>query len=117
MKKLIVLCLSACLGMGLLPQQLHAQEAEPKQQSAQNSQDLAPSAKAAYLVENTTGKVIYAKHETDKLYPASMTKMMGLLLIFEALHDKKSHGRILYPQVNMRPAWVAVRSFWSREKP
>ena len=89
MKKLIVLCLSACLGMGLLPQQLHAQEAEPKQQSAQNSQDLAPSAKAAYLVENTTGKVIYAKHETDKLYPASMTKMIGLLLIFEALHDKK----------------------------
>ena len=89
MKKLIVLCLSICLGMGLLPQQIHAQDDKAKQEPAQSSQDLAPSAKAAYLVENTTGKVIYAKHETDKLYPASMTKMMGLLLIFEALHDKK----------------------------
>ena len=75
--------------MGLLPQQIHAQDDKTKQEPAQNAQDLAPSAKAAYLVENTTGKVIYAKHETDKLYPASMTKMMGLLLIFEALHDKK----------------------------
>ena len=89
MKKLIVLCLSICLCMGLLPQQIHAQDDKTKQEPAQNAQDLAPSAKAAYLVENTTGKVIYAKHETDKLYPASMTKMMGLLLIFEALHDKK----------------------------
>ena len=89
MKKLIVLCLSICLCMGLLPQQIHAQDDKTKQEPAQNAQDLAPSAKAAYLVENTTGKVIYAKHETNKLYPASMTKMMGLLLIFEALHDKK----------------------------
>ncbi|MEG0737450.1 MAG: D-alanyl-D-alanine carboxypeptidase, partial [Longicatena sp.] len=38
--------------------------------------DLAGSAKAAYLIENTTGKVIFAKNEKEKLYPASMTKMM-----------------------------------------
>ena len=38
-------------------------------------------------MEYTTGKVIYAEHENKRLYPASMTKMMGLLLIYEALHD------------------------------
>lgn len=86
MKKLILLCLSLCM---LLPLTLPVCAKEEKKAQNTNTQDLAPNAKAAYLVENTTGKVIYAKHETDKLYPASMTKMMGLLLIFEALHDKK----------------------------
>lgn len=60
---------------------------EKKEESQTNV--LAPSAKGVYLCENTTGKVIYARNEKEKLYPASMTKMMGLLLIFESLHDGK----------------------------
>lgn len=64
-------------------------EEPPKEKTVSDSVDLAPDAKAAYLVENTTGKVIFAKNETEKLYPASMTKMMGLLLIYEALNNGK----------------------------
>lgn len=51
--------------------------------------ELAKNAKAAYLMEYTTGNVIYAKNENEKLYPASMTKMMGLLIIFENIHNGK----------------------------
>ncbi len=51
--------------------------------------DLAPNAKSSYLMEFTSGKVITSKNEEEKLYPASMTKMMGLLLIYEALNNKK----------------------------
>ena len=43
---------------------------------------------SAYLIEETTGKVIYSQNETKKLYPASMTKMMGLLLVCEALENE-----------------------------
>ena len=86
MKKLIVSCLCMCLCLNVCAQPVQAEE---KKQEEPGVSELASSAKAAYLVENTTGKVIYAKHETDKLYPASMTKMMGLLLIFESLHNKK----------------------------
>ena len=43
---------------------------------------------SAYLIEETTGKVIYSQNETKKLYPASMTKMMGLLLVCEALENQ-----------------------------
>lgn len=86
MKKLIVSCLCMCLCLNVCAQPVQAEE---KKQEEPGVSELAASAKAAYLVENTTGKVIYAKHETDKLYPASMTKMMGLLLIFESLHNKK----------------------------
>lgn len=59
------------------------------EEGTKTSTDLAPNAKSAYLMEFTSGKVIYAKNEHEQLYPASMTKMMGLLLIFEALHNGK----------------------------
>ena len=49
--------------------------------------DLNLNCGSAYLIEESTGKVLYAQNETKKLYPASMTKMMGLLLVCEALEN------------------------------
>ncbi len=43
------------------------------------------SSTAAVLMEGSTGKVIYEKNSTQELRPASITKIMTLLLIFEAL--------------------------------
>ena len=47
------------------------------------------SSKSAVLMEGSTGEVIYAKNENEKLRPASITKIMTLLLIFEAIDDGK----------------------------
>lgn len=47
--------------------------------------DLAPSAKSAILLEASTGKIIYEKNSHEKLAPASMTKMMSMLLIMESI--------------------------------
>lgn len=44
---------------------------------------LAPSAKSAILLEASTGEVIFEKNSHEKLHPASMTKMMSMLLILE----------------------------------
>lgn len=49
------------------------------------SVDLAPNATSAIIIEASTGTVIYSKNEHEKLAPASMTKMMGLLLIMEQI--------------------------------
>ena len=49
--------------------------------------DLAKNAKGAILVESTTGKVIYEKESNVKRSPASMTKIMTLLLTMEALDN------------------------------
>ena len=46
-------------------------------------------AKAAVLMDASTGKVIYAKNEHEKLYPASVTKIMPLLLFMEAIDSGK----------------------------
>lgn len=47
------------------------------------------NAKAAVLMEADTGEVLMAKNADEKLYPASVTKIMSLLLISEAIEDGK----------------------------
>lgn len=42
-------------------------------------------AKAALLVDEETGMVLHAQNEHEKLYPASITKVMTALLVFEAI--------------------------------
>ena len=49
--------------------------------------DLAKNAKSAILVETTTGKIIYEKNKDEKRSPASVTKMMTLLLTMESLEN------------------------------
>lgn len=48
---------------------------------------LAESAKSAILLEPTTGEIIFEKNSHEKLHPASMTKMMSMLLIVEAIEN------------------------------
>ena len=45
--------------------------------------ELSGNSKSAILVENETGKVLYEKNADEKLAPASLTKMMTLLLTME----------------------------------
>lgn len=47
------------------------------------------SAPSAILIEAATGKVIYDKNAHEQLAPASVTKIMTLLLIFDALEAEK----------------------------
>ena len=50
--------------------------------------ELGVESKGCILIDVLTNKVIYEKNADDKLYPASMTKMMGMLLILEAIEDR-----------------------------
>lgn len=49
--------------------------------------DLASNAKSAIIIEPTTGKIIFEKNSNERLEPASMTKIMTLLLTFEAIDN------------------------------
>lgn len=44
---------------------------------------------SAVLIEGSTGKIIYAKNKDEQLMPASITKIMTLLLIFDAIDAGK----------------------------
>ena len=47
------------------------------------AEDLASSAKSAIIIEQSTGQILYEKNCHEKIPPASMTKIMSLLLIME----------------------------------
>ena len=46
---------------------------------------LAPNSKSAILIEASTGEVLFEKNADEKKAPASMTKMMSMLLTIEAI--------------------------------
>ena len=52
---------------------------------AEEFEDLAPNAKSAIMIEASTGEILFKKNENEKLAPASMTKMMSMLLIMEEI--------------------------------
>lgn len=54
-----------------------------------SAEDLVPNAKSAILIEESTGKILYEKNSDEKRAPASMTKVMSMLLIMEALDNKQ----------------------------
>ncbi len=55
--------------------------------SAQASVQLDLESPSAVLIEGSTGTIIYDKNKNEKLKPASITKIMTLLLIFDALNS------------------------------
>jgi D-alanyl-D-alanine carboxypeptidase len=74
-----------------------------------------PAKDAALIVDGVTGKVLYARNETAQRHPASLTKMMTLYLLFDALKAGKitmqtqlpisRHAVIQKPtKLNLRPA-------------
>jgi D-alanyl-D-alanine carboxypeptidase len=73
-----------------------------------------PEKDAALVVDGATGKVLYARNETAERHPASLTKMMTLYLLFDALKAGKVtmqtplpvsyHASIQKPtKLNLRP--------------
>jgi serine-type D-Ala-D-Ala carboxypeptidase (penicillin-binding protein 5/6) len=67
--------------------------AEEKKTNAKGF-ELADDAKSAILIERDTGAILYEKNAHEKLPPASMTKIMTMLLIMEAI-DK---GELSYKE-------------------
>ena len=49
---------------------------------------LTPNAKSSILIEASTGEIIYEFNSHEKREPASMTKMMSLLIIMESIENK-----------------------------
>ena len=52
-----------------------------------NASDVVPNAKAAILIDPDSKKILYEKNIYDEVSIASLTKMMGLILIFEKIES------------------------------
>lgn len=68
---------------------VNAENANIIEVNAENTSELMLTAKAAILLEASTGKVLYEQNADEVLSPASITKIMTLILIFDALEAGK----------------------------
>lgn len=94
MKKIsAVIILFTMIFLTFSPAFIHAQDIHASNRNREEK-NLAPatvdtqmdiSSVSAVLIEGSTGTVIYDKNKDEKLRPASITKVMTLLLIFEAI--------------------------------
>lgn len=64
-------------------------EAEKTDETSSEKAELEIDAKAAVLIDGNSGKVLFAQNEKEHLPPASVTKVMTLLLIFEGCESGK----------------------------
>lgn len=67
--------------------------ANVKNKETVKTDELNLQCESAILIEQTSGQVLYEKNSHEQLRPASVTKLMSLLLIFEALESRSNHPR------------------------
>ena len=80
MKKFILITFIFIFIINVIPTSIFALEKE-------EYANITPNAFSAVLIESTTGKVLYNKSANEMHPVASLTKMMGLILIFDALEN------------------------------
>ena len=91
MKRLlaIFICIIMTLNCVLLSANASVEEWNGSiQDEVENANSLEISAKSALLMDAETGTILYVKNGTEALAPASVTKIMTLLLVAEALEDE-----------------------------
>lgn len=81
MKKIIIII--SCI-LFMFPTFVNASEAAVLEE-VNNESTLAERAKSAILIDAETGKILFEKNSHEKLAPASMTKIMSMLIIVEAI--------------------------------
>ncbi|PAD31243.1 D-alanyl-D-alanine carboxypeptidase [Paenibacillus sp. 7523-1] len=84
-KRIMASFMTLCILLPLMATTVLAEEA-PK---TAGGTDLAPSARSAILMDADTGTVIFEKNSHDQLPPASITKIMTMLLTIEAIDSGK----------------------------
>lgn len=73
-------------------------------------------APGAVLMEKETGTVIYSRDPDTRRSPASITKIMTLILIFDAIREGTLHLEDSITPVLMPDPWEGLRYFWKKEK-
>ena len=93
MKRVLAVLLSAVLSLSVavVPGiQTLAEEPDAAQKTeGQQEAEVEVQAPSAVLMEASTGAVLYEKDADTRRAPASVTKIMTMLLIFDALEDGK----------------------------
>lgn len=93
---IIIICsCSSCLGFSesytwsVLDKSIETASSLSEKEQVLDNNSLNLEAGAAILIEQNSGQILYGYNVHEKLHPASVTKVMSLLLIMEALDSGK----------------------------
>ena len=86
MKKLICCLLTACL---LFTVNMNVFAINNSAEPTESTAEFEINAKSAILMEANTGKILFSQNENTRLSPASVTKVMTLLLVMEAIAEER----------------------------
>ena len=92
MRRILAMLLSMMLCLqcvGVIPAAGEEQKNEVENSSVEHTAEVEVHAPSAILMEASTGQVLYEKSADEELPPASVTKIMTLLLTFDALASGK----------------------------
>ncbi len=90
MKRLFILLMVCTLTIALCPSPAMASgTVQEDEKPAVNASSLDINAKSAILMEAQTGKILYEQNVKEAFSPASVTKIMTLLLVMEAIESGK----------------------------
>ncbi|EKS4344063.1 D-alanyl-D-alanine carboxypeptidase family protein [Clostridium sp. CTA-1] len=91
----VIITITFIFGVFVTPVNAYSKQNDLKKEEKTEEKDsneggsLDVEAKSALLIEPTTGKVIYEKNSHEKFAPASVTKIMTMLLSMEAVDSGK----------------------------
>lgn len=90
-RKVLCLCLAVIMAVSSLPALTASAETPTliSEDIPTQSTDLGLNCKSAVLMEASTGKVLYEQNSDEAMPPASVTKIMTLLLVMEAIEAGK----------------------------
>ncbi len=92
-KKICLLCIlsiSLCsISQYYFPVTASCEANENKETVKSDNTSLSINSEAAVVIESSTGRILYEKNKDKELIPASITKIMTLLLIFESIESGK----------------------------
>ncbi len=81
--------------------------------SAQAKGEVYPEKYSAFVMDSDTGLILYKRNANKKLHPASLTKMMTLLMLFDAINQRKlrMHSRIRISEhaASMVPSKIGLK--------
>ena len=115
MKKIIIYILCVCLMFTFIfSKSVFAKN--NKNETVENSSiEKEITAKAAVLMEPESKTILVNKNGDEKLCPASITKIMTLLLIFEELEAGKIKLDDMVTTSEHAKRWVVHKCFWKQE--
>lgn len=89
MKKMMCLLIAMLLFVNVTVFTVNAEENEESILTVNTEMQVEVNAKSCVLMDANTGTLLMGKNEHEKLYPASVTKIMTLLLVCEAIDAGK----------------------------